>query len=92
MDLTKKIKRNAKSSFQIADGKAVVMLAANSHIFTLNEIGTLIWGMLDTPKTFDELVTGAQKKFPDDSQNTIRQDILAFITECLTEQLLIQGE
>ncbi|MFH1159979.1 MAG: PqqD family protein [bacterium] len=92
MDLKTKIKRNANSSFQIADGKAVVMLAVNSNIFTLNEIGTLLWELLDTPKTIEELVSGAQKKFPEDNQGTIRQEILEFIKECLTEQLLVQGD
>ncbi len=92
MDLKMKIKRNPHSSFQIADGKAVVMLAANSNIFTLNEIGTLMWELLDSPKTIEELVSGAYKKFPRDNQETIRKDIFDFIKECLTEQLLVQGD
>jgi len=87
-----KIKRNAKSSFQIADGKAVVMLAVNSNIFTLNEIGTVIWGLLDEPRTIEELVLGTQNKFPEDNQETIREDILEFIKECLKEQLFIQED
>lgn len=92
MDLKTKIKRNGNSSFQIADGKAVVMLAVNSNIFTLNEIGTVIWGLLDIPKTVEEVVSGTQKKFPDDNPETIREDILAFIKDCLKEQLLIQAD
>jgi len=92
MDLKTKIKRNVNSSFQIADGKAVVMLAVNSNIFTLNEIGTVIWELLDTPKSIEELVSGTQKKFPEDNQETILEDILEFIKECLTEQLLIQED
>jgi len=87
-----KIKRNGNSSFQIADGKAVVMLAVNSNIFTLNEIGTVIWGLLDAPKTIEDLADATQKKFPEDNQETIREDILVFIKDCLKEQLLIQED
>jgi hypothetical protein len=90
MDLKTKIKRNGNSSFQIADGKAVVMLAVNSNIFTLNEIGTVIWELLETPKTVEELVAGIMKKFPDDNQDAIMVDVDAFIMDCLKEQLLIQ--
>lgn len=90
MDLKTKVKRNTNSSFQIADGKAVVMLAVNSNIFTLNEIGTVIWQLLDTPKTIEELTADTLKKFPGENPQTITEDILGFTSECIKEQLLIQ--
>ncbi|MBE0648448.1 MAG: PqqD family protein [Bacteroidales bacterium] len=89
MDLKTKIKRNGNSSFQVADGKAVVMLAVNSNIFTLNEIGTIIWGLLNETKTYEELVSGVLSKFPDENQEAIQEDILAFVKDCLKEQLLL---
>lgn len=92
MDLKMKVRRNTNSSFQIADGKAVVMLAVNSNIFTLNEIGTVIWQLLDTPRTIEDLTAVTLKKFPDEDQEVIRKDILEFITDCVREKLLIQED
>jgi len=92
MDLKTNLRRNANSSFQIAEGKAVVMLAVNSNIFTLNEIGTVIWELLEHPMTVGELVKGAQAKFPEDDPEIVREDIREFIKECLKEQLLIQED
>lgn len=92
MDLKAKIWRNGNSSFQIADGKAVVMLAVNSNIFTLNKIGTVIWELLEIPMTLGDLTEAAVKKFPADDPETIREDVQRFVGDCVKEQLLIREE
>ena len=89
MDLKKLIKRNSNSAFQIADEKAVIMLAENSNIFTLSETGTVIWNILETPKTVEELLAGLYEKFTDDDKEAIKNDLMSFIHECTADKLII---
>lgn len=88
MDYNTQIRRNSHSAFQVADGKAVVMLADNSNIFTLNEKGTEIWNLLDTPKTVEEILTALLSVYGENQRATIEKDVIEFLTSSLKERII----
>lgn len=88
MDLTKTIHRNKNCAYQVAEGKAVIMLADNSNIFTLNEIGTEIWNLLETPKTIDNIIKGLLLIYGDDENETIKNDVLEFLNTCFNNKIV----
>lgn len=87
MDLTRTIKRNDNCAFQEADGKAIIMLAENSNIFTINQMGTEIWNLLETPKTLQEVVETLQKKYNDDDKEVVKNDALEFLAHCFRDKI-----
>ncbi len=88
MDLTKKIKRNKNSAFQVADGKAVIMLADNSNIFTVNQVGTEIWEILDSPKTIEEVLLTLTERYEENRKDEIEKDFMDFLGMCIKERII----
>lgn len=64
------IRKNPQVVYRALAGEGGVLLHLESGAYHgLNEIGTLIWGLLDEERTFDQLVAGLRERLldpPDD--------------------------
>ena len=72
----------------IPTGKTVLTF---NGLISMNEIGVLLWNMLQNDVTIDELVQGVLDEY-DVDEETAREDIQEFIDELVKGQILVQDE
>ena len=58
-----------------------------ASIYSFNEVGSLIWRMLETPKQLSELVTAVEKTY-DVRMERAEQDVAGFLKEVLAVGLV----
>ena len=72
----------------IPTGKTVLTF---NGLISMNEIGVLLWNMLQNDVTIDDLVQGVLDEY-DVDEETAREDIQEFIDELVKGQILVQDE
>lgn len=60
------------------------------ELFTLNEIGKVIWGRLDGQRTLKALVDELSAEF-DSPAEEIERDVLGFVEELLKRRMLVEA-
>jgi hypothetical protein len=58
-----------------------------SSIYSFNEVGSLIWRLLDTPRQLSELVSAVEQTY-EVRMERAEQDVLQFLEEMLTANLV----
>ncbi len=56
----------------------------------VNATGVLVWSLVDGKRTIEDIVTAVKDRFPD-APDTVREDVLAYLTK-LTEEGFIGQE
>lgn len=73
-------------STQIDDEIVILNMATDNYI-ALDVIGLRIWELLEAPCTLDEICKQLEQEFSGDPEQ-IRADVLAFLDELQTEEML----
>jgi Coenzyme PQQ synthesis protein D (PqqD) len=82
------IRRNPQVVYRALAGEGGVLLHLESGAYHgLNEVGTLIWGLLDEEKTLDELVEGLRGQLLDPPDD-LRGDVERFVADLRERDLL----
>src|ERR1700730_4668085 len=58
-----------------------------ASIYSFNEVGSLIWQLLEMPRDVSELVSAVEREYDVDPQRA-RQDVLKFLNEMLSVDLV----
>ena len=73
------------------DGKAVLVNPSGTELFTLNPVGSVVWGALDGGADLDALVAAVVEACAPVDEAVVRPDVAKFVEE-LCELGLIVGE
>jgi coenzyme PQQ biosynthesis protein PqqD len=73
---------------QEAQGQTVLLRLDDGGYYALDEVGATIWGLCDGQRAVGEIVAELCAEF-DAPERTIRADVLEFIRELRSEQLLV---
>jgi len=65
------------------DGETVMMSIQHGHYFGLNEVGSRIWALLETPTSLGQLRSQLMAEYQVDAAEC-RQDVDAFVGELLS--------
>jgi len=77
----------------VVDGQAVLIAPAGKEVITLNPVGTLVWGALESPRALDEVVDQLLPQFADVERQQLVEDMLAFVDELRESELIkVAGE
>jgi hypothetical protein len=84
------ISSNPRVEFRrLADGEGAVLLHLDTAAYHgLNEVGTFIWGTLDSGVTFPELIDRLRAALKD-PPDTLEADIRAFLDELAERDLIL---
>lgn len=74
-------RRAAGVTYEVLEGRAVVIDAEGSEIITLNEVGTRIWEHLDGVRGVPELVGELLPMFDGVSREEFERDVVAYLGE-----------
>jgi len=79
--------RNSRTAWRVYDGEAVILLAEDSTLNTLNAVGTLIWEGADGKTPVSALVSRICEEF-DVEPAEAERDVTAFIGKLCQRGLL----
>jgi hypothetical protein len=85
------LSRNAQTAWRVYDGQAVILLAADSTLNTLNAVGTLIWESADGRTPVRSIVDRVCETF-DVEPVRAERDSAAFIEKLRDRGLLTVSE
>ena len=72
-------------------GEEVVLHLDSGQYYGLNEIGTLVWNMVQTPKTVNEIKKGIFEKY-EITEEVCEQDLLKLLQELMENDLIEIGD
>jgi len=76
----------------LAGDRAAIYHRISKKAITLNPNGTILWSSLDSPKTVQELIAVLQQRWPQVGTETLNHDVLTFIEQLQSHDLLIVEE
>ncbi|MEM8904448.1 MAG: PqqD family protein [Actinomycetota bacterium] len=81
-------RRSAGVTFEVSDGRAVLLDADGDTLTTLNPTGTRIWQDLDGRRDVGELAARLGAVHPEVPVETLRTDVEAFLDELGSDGLV----
>jgi hypothetical protein len=82
------LRKNPQVVYRALAGEGGVLLHLESGAYHgLNEVGTLIWGLLDEERTLDELVTELRERLLDPPED-LRGEVERFLADLRERDLL----
>ncbi|MEO1062174.1 MAG: PqqD family protein [Actinomycetota bacterium] len=81
-------RRTAGVTFEVADGRAVLLDAEGAMLTTLNPSGTSIWEGLDGRRGVPELAERLAEEHPEVPLRTLEADVQVFLGELVDDGLV----
>ena len=74
----------------VVDGRAVLIGRGGQEVITLNQVGSLVWEWMDTPRTDQDLAAMLAQRFSGLSETTAGKDVGAFLAELVAAGLVVE--
>ena len=82
-----KFKRDTNVAFAKIDNEICIFSPINAEYLSLNETGTYIWEILETPLNFEDIVEKLAQKF-DINKDICREETKKFLQEAKNKEIL----
>jgi hypothetical protein len=82
------LQRASEVSYEVLDGRAVILDEKGEEIITLNAVGTLVWEAIDGRRDTADLVSHLLPQLEGVGEDELRSDIEEFLGE-LQQQALV---
>ena len=82
-----KFKRDNSVTFAEIDEEICIFSPANAEYFSLNKTATYIWGLLESPLTFDEIVDKLIQRF-EINVEICREETKKFLKEAKNKKII----
>jgi len=79
--------RNRDQLFSEVDDEIVMLSISKGEYYNLDEVGSIIWKMLEKPTTLEFVVENLQRKY-DVTKDICENDILDFLEELMKKELI----
>lgn len=86
------IRRSDDVTFEVVDGRALLVDPDGGAVITLNPVGTLVWGALDGTREVPDVVDHVRSRVTAVSGEQLEPDVRAFIEELRVRQLVVELE
>jgi len=88
MDLIQRYKINKdKVTYRIIDAEAVILNLDNGYYYSLNEVGTKIWQMIEKRKQLIEILSFLSEQYQVDKKR-LRGDLIGLVKDLKKEKLI----
>lgn len=87
MDLTKIPTPHPQVAARTVDGSAVIVLADSGEVTVLNEVGTIVWELIDGRRSVQDLAAAVAAQYQI-SLDQAEQDVTAFLTTLIEASAL----
>ncbi len=79
--------RRPDSVFTDMDGDTVIMSIEQGNYYGMGAVGTLVWKILEHPKTIGEIVQAVRMEYAVD-EDTCQNDMIEFIEDLIKNELV----
>jgi hypothetical protein len=83
----RRFRRDGRWPFQEVEGLAVVVVPERREVHQLDEVGTFVWSLLESPRTLDDLADAVAAEFEVDPPRAL-QDLKPFLDSLSSKGLL----
>jgi len=91
--MANKLKKNEKRMvWRKIEEETVVMDMESGYIHSLDDVGTVIWGLFDDYQKVEEVLKELKRTYPGVKEKTLKKDLNNFIKELQKKELLISVE
>ncbi len=87
MDVTTRLRRSAQATYEIIEGEATVIDLRTGVYYTLNEVGTAFWNMLDGTKTIADCAAAIAAEY-NAPLEVVTADLLEISADLVNEGLV----
>jgi hypothetical protein len=84
-------KRSPEVTYEIVEGRAMLVDPSGTELLTLNPVGTLVWEALDGKRDIEELIDQLLPQFVDVSREELEQDVVEFLEELESSELIVDA-
>jgi hypothetical protein len=81
------VKASEKVLFSEIEKEAVILGIQSGRYFGLNDIATVIWNQIESPKLVKDIISELSLEYSGD-KTTIKDDILLFLSELYNQHLI----
>src|SRR5947207_8545449 len=86
------VQRTPGVTSEVVEGQAVLIAPAGKEVITLNPVGTLVWGALESPRAVQEVVDELLPRFTGVERQELEEDVLGFVDELRRSELDEEAE
>lgn len=79
------------AAFRVIDNEAVILNLENGIYYSLNEVGTKVWELMDGKKSIKDLTAAITAQY-DVDEMTVEKDIIELVSDLLSEGLVTLNE
>jgi hypothetical protein len=76
---------------KVIDGEAIIMNLSNGLYFSMDNVGALVWELVEAGQSLEEMTDLVGERF-DADREAVRRDITRLVTELLSEDLVQVSE
>lgn len=89
---TQRLKQKSGLVWREVDDGVVIVSPAGGEVRALNNLGSVIWTLLDGSNTAKEIIADLQSRFPTIPEHQLQNDYLIFVESLLERDLLVKTE
>ena len=82
------LRRTGDAYFEVVEDKAVIVDPAGTELLTLNQVGTIVWHLLDGQRDEASITGELAARFPEVPRETLEADVRRFLSELDDVKLL----
>ncbi len=82
-------RRSSDVTYEVVEGRAVLVDGAGTELITLNPVGTLVWKALDGEQDAAALAERLVGRFEGVTPDQLETDIVEFLSELASSSLVI---
>lgn len=79
-------------TFEVVDGRAILIDGQGTELITLNPVGTLVWNALDGERDSGQLAKDLVATFDGVTAEQLEGDINAFLEELRSSGLVVEAD
>lgn len=87
-----RLRRSPEVTFEVVDGRAILIDGQGTELITLNPVGTLVWNALDGERDSGQLANDLVATFEDVTVEQLEDDINAFVEELRSSGLVVEAD
>ncbi len=85
------VTRNGEVAFRVIDGETVMMSLQAGKYYSLDQVGTRVWELLEQPMTVEAICTALLEEFEVDRE-TCQRDVVQFLEMLAADELVRVGD
>jgi hypothetical protein len=86
---TIRFQRSDEVVFEVTGDRAVLLDATGKELITLNPVGTVVWQLLDEPRSAGDVAAALHAAFPDVPMAKLEDDADRFLAELAASELVV---